>query len=206
VRTAWHEPSDTSPVGLAANLHLDLTAPNFGIQEQTTPFFSDPIQEVFRAVRRSGTAACGLTTSLASASNSTRKRQPNIRSRSTCSMAPGPRPAARRNGRAAVTSTRRPQTVERAGPPPLPHAVEPLVIGLESGSSGDGIDAALVAIKGSCETASIELRHFAYVPFHDETRQRMLELFRLRNRDARQALRHACHSRRALRRGGAARL
>jgi 1,6-anhydro-N-acetylmuramate kinase len=76
-----------------------------------------------------------------------------------------------------VTSTRRPQTVERAGPPPLPHAVEPLVIGLESGSSGDGIDAALVAIKGSCETASIELRHFAYVPFHDETRQRMLELF-----------------------------
>ena len=38
VRTAWHGPSDTSPVGLAANLHLDLNAPHFGIQEQTTPF------------------------------------------------------------------------------------------------------------------------------------------------------------------------
>ena len=39
VRTAWHGPSDTSPVGHAANLHLDLWAPNFGIQEwyQPTP-------------------------------------------------------------------------------------------------------------------------------------------------------------------------
>ena len=33
VRTAWHGPSDVSPVGHAANLHLDLWAPNFGIQE-----------------------------------------------------------------------------------------------------------------------------------------------------------------------------
>lgn len=32
-RTAWHGPGDTSPVGHAANLHLDLWAPNFGIQE-----------------------------------------------------------------------------------------------------------------------------------------------------------------------------
>ncbi len=47
VRTAWHGPSDTSPVGLAANLHLDLASPNFGIQEQTTPSFSEPLQEVF---------------------------------------------------------------------------------------------------------------------------------------------------------------
>jgi mannonate dehydratase len=31
-RTAWL-PGDTSPVGHAANLHLDLWAPNFGIQE-----------------------------------------------------------------------------------------------------------------------------------------------------------------------------
>ena len=31
VRTAWHGPSDTSPVGHAANLHLDLWHPNFGI-------------------------------------------------------------------------------------------------------------------------------------------------------------------------------
>jgi mannonate dehydratase len=33
VRTAWHGPGDTSPVGHAANLHLDVWAPNFGIQE-----------------------------------------------------------------------------------------------------------------------------------------------------------------------------
>lgn len=37
VRTAWHGPSDTSPVGQAANLHLDLWAPNFGIQEWYRP-------------------------------------------------------------------------------------------------------------------------------------------------------------------------
>ncbi|MHB8627569.1 MAG: enolase C-terminal domain-like protein [Aggregatilineales bacterium] len=33
VRTAWHGPADVSPVGHAANLHLDLWAPNFGVQE-----------------------------------------------------------------------------------------------------------------------------------------------------------------------------
>ncbi len=33
VRTAWHGPSGTSPVGHAANLHLDLWANNFGVQE-----------------------------------------------------------------------------------------------------------------------------------------------------------------------------
>ncbi len=37
VRTAWHGPGDTSPVGHAANLHLDLWAPNFGIQEWYGP-------------------------------------------------------------------------------------------------------------------------------------------------------------------------
>ncbi len=37
VRTAWHGPQDTSPVGHAANLHLDLWAPNFGIQEWYRP-------------------------------------------------------------------------------------------------------------------------------------------------------------------------
>jgi mannonate dehydratase len=34
VRTAWHGPGDVSPVGHAANLHLDLACYNFGIQEQ----------------------------------------------------------------------------------------------------------------------------------------------------------------------------
>lgn len=37
VRTAWHGPGDTSPIGHAANLALDLVVPNFGIQE-FTPF------------------------------------------------------------------------------------------------------------------------------------------------------------------------
>ncbi len=37
VRTAWHGPSDVSPVGHAANLHLDLWSPNFGIQEWYGP-------------------------------------------------------------------------------------------------------------------------------------------------------------------------
>ncbi|MBZ0301994.1 MAG: starvation-sensing protein RspA [Anaerolineae bacterium] len=32
-KTAWHGPGDTSPVGHAANLHLDVWAPNVGIQE-----------------------------------------------------------------------------------------------------------------------------------------------------------------------------
>jgi mannonate dehydratase len=37
VHTAWHGPGDTSPVGHAANLHLDVWAPNFGIQEWYRP-------------------------------------------------------------------------------------------------------------------------------------------------------------------------
>jgi len=37
VRTAWHGPGDTSPIGHAANLHLDLWAPNFGVQEWYQP-------------------------------------------------------------------------------------------------------------------------------------------------------------------------
>lgn len=33
VRTAWHGPGDVSPIGHAANVHLDLCSWNFGIQE-----------------------------------------------------------------------------------------------------------------------------------------------------------------------------
>ena len=33
VRTAWHGPGDVSPVGHAANIHLDVACWNFGIQE-----------------------------------------------------------------------------------------------------------------------------------------------------------------------------
>ncbi|MGH2388922.1 MAG: enolase C-terminal domain-like protein, partial [Chloroflexota bacterium] len=42
---AWHGPGDVSPVGHAANLHLDLAAPNFGIQEWSG--FSEADQAVF---------------------------------------------------------------------------------------------------------------------------------------------------------------
>ena len=37
VRTAWHGPGDTSPIGHAANLMLDLNNYNFGIQEYAIP-------------------------------------------------------------------------------------------------------------------------------------------------------------------------
>ncbi len=33
VRTAWHGPNDMSPIGMTAQMHLDLSSPNFGIQE-----------------------------------------------------------------------------------------------------------------------------------------------------------------------------
>ena len=33
VRTAWHGPGDMSPIAHAANVHIDLVAPNFGVQE-----------------------------------------------------------------------------------------------------------------------------------------------------------------------------
>jgi mannonate dehydratase len=45
VRTAWHGPGDVSPVGHAANLHLDLACPNFGVQEWSG--FPDAVREVF---------------------------------------------------------------------------------------------------------------------------------------------------------------
>jgi mannonate dehydratase len=46
VRTAWHGPVDTSPVGQVAQLHLDLACYNFGIQEFT--FHSDQAKEIFK--------------------------------------------------------------------------------------------------------------------------------------------------------------
>ncbi|MBN1401074.1 MAG: starvation-sensing protein RspA, partial [Anaerolineae bacterium] len=45
VRTAWHGPGDVSPVGHAANMHLDLASSNFGIQELS--LFHERTQEVF---------------------------------------------------------------------------------------------------------------------------------------------------------------
>jgi mannonate dehydratase len=45
VRTAWHGPGDVSPVGHAANVHLDLSTHNFGIQEARD--FTQAEQDVF---------------------------------------------------------------------------------------------------------------------------------------------------------------
>ena len=45
IRTAFHGPGDVSPVGHAANMHLDLAIPNFGIQELS--LFRDETREVF---------------------------------------------------------------------------------------------------------------------------------------------------------------
>ena len=45
VRTAWHGPGDVSPVGHAANVHLDLAVSNFGIQEARK--FTTAEQDVF---------------------------------------------------------------------------------------------------------------------------------------------------------------
>ncbi len=45
IRTAWHGPGDASPVAHAANLALDLSCPNFGIQELA--LWSDRSREVF---------------------------------------------------------------------------------------------------------------------------------------------------------------
>lgn len=45
VRTAWHGPGDVSPVGHAANGHIDLAVWNFGIQE--APRINDRLREVF---------------------------------------------------------------------------------------------------------------------------------------------------------------
>ncbi|MBI1841737.1 MAG: starvation-sensing protein RspA [Verrucomicrobia bacterium] len=45
VRSAWHGPGDVSPVGHAANFHLDLAIHNFGIQEYSP--FNDATQDIF---------------------------------------------------------------------------------------------------------------------------------------------------------------
>ncbi len=45
IKSAWHGPGDVSPVGHAANCHIDFAIWNFGIQEAVN--FSDQMLEVF---------------------------------------------------------------------------------------------------------------------------------------------------------------
>ncbi|GAA1565426.1 D-galactonate dehydratase family protein [Kribbella hippodromi] len=50
VRTAWHGPGDTSPIGAAANVALDVTSVAFGIQEGH--LYNDATYEVFPGTLR----------------------------------------------------------------------------------------------------------------------------------------------------------
>lgn len=50
VRTAWHGPGDVSPIGHAANLHLDISTSNFGIQEWCCSTDDPRLNEVFPVV------------------------------------------------------------------------------------------------------------------------------------------------------------
>lgn len=45
IQTAWHGPGDIGPATHAANVHVDLSIPNFGVQEMV--FFPEAVQEVF---------------------------------------------------------------------------------------------------------------------------------------------------------------
>ena len=47
VRTAWHGPGNIDPINHAAQGHVDLTIPNFGIQEAVDLGWGKVIQEVF---------------------------------------------------------------------------------------------------------------------------------------------------------------
>lgn len=44
VQTAWHGPGDIAPITHAANVHLDISIPNFGVQEMV--FFSEQVRSV----------------------------------------------------------------------------------------------------------------------------------------------------------------
>ena len=48
VRTAWHGPGDVSPIGHMANVTLDVTCYNFGVQEYSA--FNPASREIFSGV------------------------------------------------------------------------------------------------------------------------------------------------------------
>jgi mannonate dehydratase len=48
ILTAWHGPSNISPISHMANAHVSLSVPNFGIQEATVDW-DEPVREVFTA-------------------------------------------------------------------------------------------------------------------------------------------------------------
>ena len=52
IRTAWHGPMDVSPVGHAANIHLDMYAHNFGVQEWSGPDEHEILLDMFPGTPR----------------------------------------------------------------------------------------------------------------------------------------------------------
>ena len=66
VRSGFHGPTDISPVGLAAQMHLGLAIHNFGIQEYMQ--HGPQTNQVFPRPSRSPTATCTRVTSRASGS------------------------------------------------------------------------------------------------------------------------------------------
>ena len=52
-----------------------------------------------------------------------------------------------------------------------------LILGMISGTSVDGIDAALVEIHGAPPNLVVQLRAFSYVPFTSQQRRQIFELF-----------------------------
>ena len=79
VRTAWHGPGDVSPVGHAANIHLDLATPNFGIQEREN--LANRNKMSFRAVPSYAMDTTGRTISPGWASTWTNRQRQSFRSR-----------------------------------------------------------------------------------------------------------------------------
>ena len=83
VRSGSHGAGDLSPVSFAAALHVDMSIPNFGVQEYMG--HRDPPMRCSRPPTPSPTATCTPATPPASASSSTRRRPPSSRSTpSTC--------------------------------------------------------------------------------------------------------------------------
>ena len=50
IKTAWHGPGDIAPMAHSANVHLDVSIANFGVQEMV--FFSDQVSEVLPGAPR----------------------------------------------------------------------------------------------------------------------------------------------------------
>jgi hypothetical protein len=68
VKTAWHGPTNVSPIGHCINLHVDLSSFAFGIGEGGN--FSDQLKERIPACRKSETPSATPTRILASVSTS----------------------------------------------------------------------------------------------------------------------------------------